>query len=113
MKEPRLYLAHILESIDWIKRDMAGLTREQFLANVPIQDAVARRLEIIGEAASNLPTDLKQAHPEIKWTQIAGMRNILIHEYFGVNLERVWATVKEDLPHLEATVLGIREMEPV
>ncbi len=109
--DPHLYLTHILESIEWIEKDIAGLTFEQFLSNVPIQDAVIRRLEIIGEATRNLPSELKLTHPEIKWAEIAGMRNVLIHEYFGVNVERVWETVQQDIPHLKNAVQRLLELQ--
>lgn len=60
-----------------------------------------RRLEIIGEATKNIPEDFRKEHPDIPWREIAGMRDILIHEYFGVDLELTWTTVKENLPNLK------------
>lgn len=72
-----------------------------------MKDAIIRRLEIIGEAVKNIPDDFKDKHPDVPWKEIAGMRDILIHEYFGVNLERVWKTAKEDLPEFKKTVSEI------
>lgn len=97
-KEPRVFLEHILENIEKIETDTRDLVEEDFLGNALIQDAVVRRLEIIGEAVRNLPDEFKQAHPEAPWQDIADMRNKLIHEYFGVDLGLVWRVVKDDLP---------------
>lgn len=69
-----------------------------------IQDAVTRRLEIIGEAAKNVDTDFRSKYPQIPWKKIAGMRDIIAHEYFGVRLDRIWDVVKEDLPELREII---------
>ena len=81
----------------------AGGERE-FLASRLIQDGVVRNLEVIGEATKNLSTELREANPAIPWRQIAGMRDVLIHDYLKVNLSRVWLTVYTDLPDLRTTV---------
>ena len=70
-------------------------------------DAVVRNIEIIGEAAKNVPEEMKQLHKEIPWEKIAGMRNKMIHEYFGVDIEILWQTIKEDLPKLKQQVEAI------
>ena len=103
-KIPQFFLQHVLESIDWIEKDVVNLTFEQFAENVPIQDAVIRRLEIISEAMKNLPDEVKNVHPEIPWVKIAGTRNKLIHEYFGVDLDLVWSVVKDYLPPLKGQI---------
>lgn len=103
-KKPEILLQHILESVDWIEKDLANLSEDEFYENVPIQDAVVRRIEIIGEAARNLPEDFKQANSEIPWLDIADMRNKLIHEYFDIDLELVWETIKSDLPALKKQI---------
>lgn len=97
-KHPQVLLQHILESIEWIEKDLINLSENQFYENVPIQDAVVRRIEIIGEAVRNLPSDFKQANPKTPWLDIADMRNKLIHEYFEVDLELVWEVTIKDLP---------------
>ncbi len=97
-KNPQVFLQHILESIEWIEKDTADLSKEQFLEDVPIQDAVIRRLEIIGEAINNLPADLKKASPDTPWRDISDTRNKLIHGYFGIDLGLVWSIVQNDIP---------------
>jgi uncharacterized protein with HEPN domain len=77
-----------------------------------IQDAVIRRLEIIGEAVKNLPPDFKERYTNIPWQQIAGMRDVLIHEYFGVDLNLTWQTVREDIPSLKSKLEEILRQIP-
>lgn len=97
-------LKDILEAIDRIQRYVARLTEAQFLANTEKQDAVLRNLEVIGEAVRNIPADVRRRHKEVEWTLIAGMRDKLIHQYFGVNWEIVWNVVQDKLPSLKANV---------
>lgn len=106
-KDPEIFLKHIIESIDQIEMNVAGLSKKTFLTVVPIQDAVIRRLEIIGEAVKNLPESFKVKYPTVAWKSIAGTRDILIHEYFGVDLELVWAVVGKDVPKLKKQVISI------
>ncbi len=80
-----------------------------FFSNTQLQDAVIRRLEIIGEAVKNIPQEFRDKHVGIPWKQMAGMRDILIHEYFGVNLKRALKVVKEDIVILKANILKIKE----
>ncbi len=93
-------LLDILELIERIERQTGGLTREQFLENLDVQDATAYRLLAIGEAAKDLDDDLKARYPRIPWRQILGMRNILAHEYFTRESEIIWETTKAGLPEL-------------
>lgn len=103
-KDPNIFLTHILESIGWIEKETKGLSKDRFINNVPIQDAVIRRLEIIGEAVKNLPPDFKKNYPNITWQKISGLRDKLIHNYFGIDLELVWGIVKKDLPPFKERV---------
>jgi len=103
MKDDRVYLRRIRDAITRIESYVGG-GREAFLAYSMIQDAVIRNLEVIGEAVKNLSSDLRAQHPDIPWTRIAGMRDVLIHEYFGVRVETVWAAVENRLPELRRYV---------
>ena len=103
-RNDKAYLKHIADAISDIKCFMRNVTKEEFLENREKQYAVLRALEIIGEATKNVSKEMKATHPEVNWSDIAGMRDRLIHQYFGVNLDLVWATVKKDLPELENQV---------
>lgn len=103
-----VYLDDILESIEKIEEYTCDLTLETFRENTESQDAVIRRLEIIGEAVKRLPVALKEMDQAIPWKQIAGMRDVLVHEYAGVVLERVWNAVVQDLPPLKKSVEKMR-----
>src|SRR3989338_1694728 len=103
-KNPKFFLEHILESIEEIERNTKDLSKDEFLKLTTIQDAVVRRLEIIGEAVKNLPDSCKIQYKETPWRKIAGLRDVLIHEYFDVDLDLVWKIVKKDIPKLKKQV---------
>ena len=103
MNKDRLYLESIGDCLGCIAEYTAA-GEQAFLASRLIQDGVIRNLEVIGEATNNLSSELRDANPAIPWRQIAGMRDVLIHDYLKVNLSRVWRTVITDLPPLQATV---------
>jgi len=107
MKKDKAYLKHILEAISDIEKFIENVSQEEFYKNREKQYAVLRALEIIGEATKNLSKELKARHPKIPWRDIAGMRDKLIHEYFGVKLELVWETVKDSLPKLKRHISEI------
>lgn len=112
-RDTRLYIQDILESIDAIEEYVQLTTEEQFYRNRQVQDAVLRRLEIIGEVVKHLDEDFRNRYPEIPWKKIAGLRDVLIHEYFGVNLKRVWRVIKIDLVDLKSQILRIwEELKP-
>jgi len=107
MKSEILYLGHIRDAISKINGYIAGIDYDKFASNDMVVDAVVRELEIIGEACSNLNVDFRQKHEEIPFRDIIDMRNVLIHQYAGVNTKVVWDTCKEDLPPLRDFVVKL------
>lgn len=101
-RDAGLLIEDILAAIVKIESYTHGVHRETFLADDKTIDAVVRNLEIIGEAARRMPAEFVTAHPDIPWQQIAGLRNRIVHEYFGLDLEIVWQIVGRDLPQLRA-----------
>jgi len=109
MKKDKAYLQDVLEAISDIEKFIEGVTQEEFYKNKEKQYAVLRALEIIGEATKNLSKELRIEYREIPWRDITGMRDKLIHEYFGVKLELVWGTIKQNLPELKKQIAEILE----
>jgi uncharacterized protein with HEPN domain len=106
VKDDRVFLLHILDSIERIEQYTAE-GEEAFLSTPLVQDGVLRNLEIIGEAVKNLSSALRGEYPDVAWRRIAGMRDILIHEYFGVDLGIVWNVITGRLPALKRSVSEI------
>ena len=96
-------------AIDLLRRYTAGMDFDAFLTNVEKQDSVVRRLEIIGEAVKGIPSEVLAAYPDVPWRDIAGARDILVHEYFRVDLAMAWTMVQKDLPTLETQVRRMLE----
>lgn len=114
MTTPRLVedaLADMLEASSKARSFVEGLSFEAFCDDARTQYAVIRALEIIGEAARRVPPDFRAAHPEFPWREMTGMRDKLIHGYFGVSLEVVWRTLQRDLPPLQSLLEALREGE--
>ncbi|MBA2667672.1 MAG: DUF86 domain-containing protein [Trueperaceae bacterium] len=97
-------LGEIVIAIDLLRRYTAGMDYDAFRTNVEKQDSVVRRLEVIGEAVKGIPSEVRAAYPEVPWRDIAGARDVLLHEYFRVDLARAWNMVQKDLPVLEVQV---------
>jgi uncharacterized protein with HEPN domain len=106
-KNWKIRISDILECIAKIRRYTKGYTFDDFEEDEKTIDSVLRNLEIIGEAARHVPADVKEQYPEIPWAEMLTMRNIVIHEYHGVNLQIIWQTLKEDLPPLVSTLKRI------
>jgi len=104
LKDQDVYIEHIIESIERIEEYTSDISEEGFKENELVQDAVIRRIEIIGEAAKRLNDSTRSEYGDIQWRDIAGMRDNLIHRYFGVDLNQVWQTVQKDIPELKNTL---------
>jgi uncharacterized protein with HEPN domain len=109
MRDARIYLDDILNSITRIESYVGQMTSEDFESDEKTQDAVIRNLEIIGEAVRKLPETIIQSQPEMEWHKIKALRNILVHEYFGINIEIVWDVVQNKLPQLKSKCHDILE----
>jgi len=103
------YLRHILDAILKVESYLRGIDEAAFRADSRTQDAVVRQLEIIGEATRRISSETRSRSPDTPWQDIAGMRDKLIHDYFSVDLRRVWNTTKSDLPPLKAAVIRLLE----
>jgi uncharacterized protein with HEPN domain len=103
-----LLLDDILEAIDRVEEYVKGLSFDAFSKDRKTVDAVARNLEIIGEAANRLPDEFKEKHSEIEWHKVVGLRHRIIHEYFGIDLAIVWQILQKDLPSLRQNLSHIR-----
>lgn len=107
MRDYKLYLDDIIEAIKRIEKYTKDLAVEKFKKDDLIIDGVVRNLEIIGEAVKNIPANVKDKYSEIEWKKIAGLRDILAHEYFGVDLEILWDIVENKLPALKKEIFRL------
>ncbi len=106
-KDPKVFIGHILDPISLIEQYSMKATQMKFKKNHAMQDAIIRRLEMIREAVKSLAPSFKAMYPDIPWKQIAGMRDILIHEYFDVDLVLTWKVVKQELPIVKKKLSAI------
>ncbi len=107
MKDDAVYLQHLKECIARIEEYTRG-GHSAFLASTLIQDGVIRNLQTLGQSVAKLSEDFKSGHPEVDWKSIIGLRNVLVHDYLGINMTRVWEIVERDLPDLKQRLAAIR-----
>ena len=108
MRTARFFLENMIAAINDIQSFTRGVSSERFMSDKMIQNAVIRSLEIIGESAKHVPPVTRKKHQDIEWKSISGMRDILIHEYFGVDHEKVWNVIVLKLPKLKEQIVKIR-----
>jgi len=108
-KDPLTLVQDILECIDRIEHYFKGVSMGAFLEEFQLQDAVIRRIEIMGEASKNIPQAVRNRYPQVEWKAMVATRNILVHAYDEVRLEAVWRIAKKDLPVLKKQLLGIEK----
>lgn len=106
-RDPRVYLEDILEATKKIQEYTKGFSLPKFSRDQKTLDAVVRNLEVIGEAVKKVPPSVRFRHPEIDWKRIAGLRDILVHEYFGIDVEIIWDIVKHKVPTLKVQISRI------
>jgi uncharacterized protein with HEPN domain len=111
MRTEALYWDDILDAADGIARFLNDLEKENFLSDELRQSAVLQKLIVIGEAASRLSAEFRLRHAEIEWPDIVGLRNIAVHQYFGVSWETVWNTARQDVPGLRERIAAILAAE--
>lgn len=111
MRKQKLYFEDIINAMDKIEKYIKNLDKDSFTDNEMVVDAVLRNLEIIGEAAGNISDDIKNKYSNIPWRRMIGLRNIVIHDYFGVDLNIIWKIIKVNLPETKPLINKVMDNE--
>ncbi|MCL4390177.1 MAG: DUF86 domain-containing protein [Patescibacteria group bacterium] len=106
-RDPKLYLQDISDAISKIEAFTSGVSYDNFVRDEEKMDAIIRNLEVIGEAAKNVPPEIREKYPEIPWEKMTSTRNKVLHEYFGIDMEILWETIQEDIPSLKVKLDNI------
>lgn len=109
MRDNRAFINHILDEVNYIIEETKDLDYDSLMSNETLKRALIRSLEIIGEATKNLSKEFRDRHPNIEWKEMAGLRDKLIHYYFGVDWDTVWDVIKEEIPKLENKLKKLSE----
>jgi len=108
-RDLKLFINDIINSIEDIESFIKGISKESFLKNKEKQNAIIKSIEIIGEATKNIPSSFRNKYPNIEWGDIAGFRDVMVHSYFVVDLDKVWNVIKDDLPKLKKEIKKIEK----
>ncbi|MCD6171773.1 MAG: DUF86 domain-containing protein [Thermoplasmata archaeon] len=110
-RDYKLFIKDIVDAIESIEEFVAGMSYEEFVGDDKTKSAVIRKFEIIGEATKNIPDEIKEKYPKLPWKEMAGMRDRLIHGYFGIDTKLVWDTIHEELPLLKPDIEEVLQKE--
>jgi uncharacterized protein with HEPN domain len=110
MKDDSVYLRHVLDRISRIEENIST-GKDKFMASHTLQDAVLRNLQTMAESTQRLSDELKESHPEIEWRYIAAFRNVLVHDYLGIDIEKIWDITQHEVPQLKRVILAMLDEE--